>query len=603
MRTTRMLALWAVIVALAGCKGGGEAPAPTPPAKPVASTPAPTQRAAAEVPAEELERRALVEHELGKVNPYYIVTPTRDLSERQRRMVTELYAAARVVDTLNALQIHPDNPRYAQEVAKSGSEADRALYARNQHPWCHDSDADLCTSLASRPRKAIGHYHWPVGMSDEEYEAIKAAPNKKELLSPFTIVRRDGEAKWRAVPFAADPLLGPHMKKLAMHLEKAAAACDDPSLVTFLKGRAAAFRATEAFPYDASDYHWIALDGDWEVCVGPYEVYKNPRETKARFEMYFGPVDEEVTAALAPFKANLQAMEEKVADLVGRGIYEPRKLDSRIAIRAMSVWYAAGDGRNPQGAIAAFHLPNRGASVDEGLYKKVMLVNHMRAFHPIMKARAKLILDPSLRGYVSGDAAILNVTFHEFCHGFGSHDELSIKTVEGKETTVHDALGPYTTLLEEEKADVLSAWLVAAQLASGALSEEQARQRYVSHLMHIFGLLQYSFKGTYPRMVAVQLGWYMDRGAVSYHPRSGQWNMDFDKVPTAVESLAKRVATIQLTGDRAAAEELVGRYVSKLEGGGYEPSKQLQGPLADVKRRFAAKEIKSISISYELRDL
>jgi hypothetical protein len=550
---------------------------------------------------QELKRRELVAAELAKVNPYPVKSSVVGLPEAEQAMVRELLAAARVVDRLNALQITARNDEYAREVAASGTPDDRALYARNQGPWCEDSDEALCGTLASLPKRELGTYLWPEGMTDAEFAGLAQEPAAKELMSPFTLVRQ-GEGGFKAVPYVQDPLFAPLIKELAAHLRAAATHTGEPTLKKFLEARAAALESPEAFPYDASDYDWIALDGKWEVTVGPYETYKDPRQVKARFEMFFGPVDEAVTAQLAPFRANLQAFEEKVADLVGRDLYQVRKLDPRIVVRAIDCWYAAGDGRNPQGAIAAFHLPNRGVSVEEGLYKKVMLVNHMKSFQPIMQARAELILAQELRQYVTGDADVLNTTFHEFCHGFGAHDEYAITLRDGTTTTVHGALKEYTSLLEEEKADVLGLWLVADQVKSGAITAEQARARYASHVMHLFGLLQYAFKGTYPQMAAIELGWYLEHGGLKLDA-DGTWSLDFEKMPAAVEGLAKSVATLQLSGDYDATREFVARYVTRLPDGGVEPAALLKAPLADVSARFKSKQIKSISINYTIEGL
>ncbi len=586
------------VVALACSCSKPAAPAAEPPApkEKIVEAPAPTVEPA------DAKRRAAVAAELAKVNPYPIVSDAAGLAPQEKAFVRALLAAADVVDQLNALQIHPKNLGWADEVKKSGSADDQALFARNQHPWCEDSSAPECTSLAAAGPKDPGVHLWPDGMTDDEFAALRQAPNAKDLMSPFTVVRRDDKGGWVAVPFAKDPLLGPYLGKLGLHLREAARETPDVKLAKFLNARADAFLSEQPFPYDASDYDWIALDGPWDVTVGPYETYKDPREVKARFELYFGRANVEVEAALAPFKAQLQAMEEKVADLVGRDVYQPRKLDPRIAVRAIDVWRAAGDGRNPQGAIAAYHLPNRGASVDEGLYKKVMLVNHMRAFEPILKARADEILREDQRPFVSGEADILATTFHEFCHGFGSHDELPVTLADGTKTTVHAALQEYTGLLEELKADVLGLWMVQAQLASGDVSPDGARSRYVSQVMHAFGLLQYAFDGTYPKMSAVEIGWYLDHQALAYDAATGLWALDFVVFPTAVEALAKEIASIQLTGDRARAAKLVGTYVVVRDGHA-EPSDALKAPLADVKARFDKKQIKSISISYEVQGL
>ena len=588
-----------------GAVKNAAAPSPTSPDSPAtAALPATSGKApdAGGPQIDEGKRRAAVAAELGKVNPHPIVSFAGSLAPQEKNFVKALVNAAKVVEQLNALQIHRDNLTFADKVKELGTPDDVALYARNQHPWCEDSDAPECTTLVSAGPRSIGAYLWPEGMTDDEFKALQDAPNAKALLSPFTVVRRDGQGGWTATPFAKDPLLGPYMGKLGLHLREAARETPDVKLAKFLNARADAFVSDDPFPYDASDYDWIALDGPWDVTVGPYETYKDPRDLKARFEMYFGRANVGVESDLAPFRKHLQQMEEKVADLVGRDLYQPRKLDPRIAVRAIDVWMASGDGRNPQGAIAAYHLPNRGASVDEGLYKKVMLVNHMRAFEPILEARAEEVLVPEQRAYVTGEADILDTTFHEFSHGFGSHDELVIARKDGTTTTVHAALQEYAGLLEETKADTLGLWLVQQQRQAGSITDEQAYARYATQILHAFGLLQYAFDGTYPKMSAIEIGWYLEHGALTRDAGNGLWSLNFDAFPAAVEALAKEVASIQLSGDHERAARLVGRYVTIADGHA-EPSALLKPLLADVKARFDRKSIKSISITYEVRDL
>jgi hypothetical protein len=318
--------------------------------------------------------------------------------------------------------------------------------------------------------------------------------------------------------------------------------------------------------------------------------------------MVFGIADPKITALLARFKKSLQEMENALARLVGPAVYKPRKLDPRIAVRAIRVLGAGGDARAPKGATVAFHLPNRGRSVDEGLYKKVMLVNHSFAFTPIVKRRAALALAEDQQRFLDPMAGILDTTFHEFSHGFGSHDELKIKTADGKVTTVHEALKEHTTLMEELKADVLGCWLVAQSVKRGWITPQDAKKRYVSGLMHLLGLSSYPLKGTYPRMVAVQLGWYMDHGGVTWD--KGRFRVDFAKLPAAVESLAKKVATLQLTGDHAGASKLIARYVQTVV-----PKKEyayvgrIKTPLEQMKVAFAKANIKSVALSYQVTGL
>ena len=550
---------------------------------------------------EQKKRKALVKKELGECDLYLVKHSAKSLSEKDRPLALELLAAGELVGTLNKLMISPHNLEYEKTIQDKGTADDKELFRRNQQPWCVDIEDPACCAMSPCPKKQVGAYLWPPDMTDADFKAISKAGNKEALLSPFTVVRRAGKG-FKAIAYAGAPLFKPYMVRIAAHLRKAAKITDDPSLKKFLNSRADAFESSSTFPYDASDYDWIGLKGAWDLTIGPYEVYKNPRQTKARFEFVLGRVDTKVTAQLDKFRSRLQEMEGYLAKLVGPKVYKGRKLNPKIAIRAIDVWMAAGDARNPQGVVAAYHLPNRGKAVDEGLYKKVLLINHMRAFNNVMKRRAQLMLDQKQLKYVDPEADIFNTTFHEFSHGFGAYDELEVKTKSGAVKTVHGALQEFSSLLEEEKADVFSLYFVPIFVKKGWITQEDAKKRYVSSLMHLIGLMQYNLKGTYPRMVSVQLGWYLNNGGVTFDKATGRLHVNFDKIGPAVKSLARTVATIQLTGDYEGAVRLVGRYVlTKDKVVTLSPVLQKIHDLS--KTRFAKAGIKTLTMKYEITDL
>lgn len=552
---------------------------------------------------EEDPRQALLEEEWELYADEVISHDASALPDEEKVMLRHLLNAARIVEELHMLQLNPKNLEWRDRIMKGGTELEKKIFSRFQSPWCADNESPDCCALAEKPPREIGAMHWPEDMTEEEYESLGRQINGKELLSPFTVVDRGDSGKLEAIPYSRTEILGPRMKALSEELREASRHTSEKSLERFLVARADALISDDPYPYDSSDYEWIALKGDWEVTVGPYETYKNPRQLKALFEMYVGREDEKITGELARFKDNLQDMEDSLAKLVGPEIYKSRKLDKRISIRAVDIWMASGDGRRDRGATVAFHLPNRGRSVDDGLYKKVMMVNHSLAFEPVTRARAGQILDPGQLGLVDAQADIKNVTFHEFSHGFGAYHEMKVTNPKGKETTVKEALKEFDSLMEEEKADTFGLWLLSFEKAKGWVDEEQEKMRYTSAIMHALGLLQYPLSGTYPRMVAIQLGWYLDRGGITWDEEEGRFTVHFDKMPAAVESLAKKVATIQLTGDYAQARELVETYIEKKGEGEY----ALKGPLAQARKvmmdKFAAAGIKSPSLRYEVTGL
>jgi len=525
------------------------------------------------------------------------------LTSDEKKMLGHLLEAARLIEELHMLQIHPENLTMRDKIMQSGTEIEKKVFMRYQRPWCGDDETPECIALKDAPPKNIGLSLWPANLTDGQFESLSSQINAKELLSPFTVVHQNKDGSFGAIAYGKSEIFQEKMKQVADSLRAAAKLAPHKTLAKFLNSRAVAFESADPFPYDASDYDWIALSGDWEVTVGPYEVYEDPRKVKAFFQMYIGKEDKELNAELSRFRENLQEMENRVGELVGKEIYRSRKLDPRISIRAVDIWMAAGAGRRDRGVVAAFHLPNRGKSVDEGLYKKVMMVNHSMVFKPIVAARAELILAPEQIPFVDIRANITNVAFHEFAHGFGAYHEMKVKNPKGKTVTVQQAFGENESLLEELKADVLGMWLIQYQKEEGWLTEEDVKKRYTSQLMHMLGLLQYPLSGVYPRMEAIAVGTYLDAGAVVWDKENEKFRIDFEKLPGAVESLARKIATIQLTGDEEEAEALIDKYIFKTGDKEY----SLKGMLGQVRavmvEKFRSAGIKSPSLRYVVNDL
>lgn len=551
---------------------------------------------------EEMKRQSLVAQELSKYRHKVLTYDASLLEASDKAFLRHMMNAAEIIEEINMLQLNPKNLEFKNEIEKKGTVGDKILFHRNQCPWCLDSEEFLCNALKSVSSKQIGWDFWPEGMDEKMLGKLKDQGNFHELLSPFTYVKKDKGDKYKAIPFASYPLLSDRLRKLSEELNQALPFVKDKSLKKFLRSRSKAFEEDSAFPYDKSDYDWIALKGPWEITVGPYETYKEPMKTKAQFEMYIAREDPLVGSQLKNIKKHIQDYENHFAKFIGPKLYKPRKLDSRIKIRAVELIYAAGDGRSPHGATVAYHLPNQGKAIEEGLYKKVLLVNHMKLFTPLMKKRARVSLVKEQVLLVDEWSDIMNTVFHELSHGFGAYETMKIK-VDGKKTTIAQALGPLETLIEELKADVASLWFIPYLVEQGLMDKDEVKKRYITAVMHLFGLSQYSLKGTYAQMAAVELGNLMDHKALVYNPKTGLFKIDYEKFPQAVESLLKRIVNIQLTGNSTDAELLRAEYIRKNRDGTFSFQPVLLKPMAKLKRAFDRAQLKSFAIDYEVKGL
>ncbi|MFO8072363.1 MAG: hypothetical protein R6V85_10865 [Polyangia bacterium] len=523
------------------------------------------------------------------------------LSEDERLMLLELERAAEIVEEIYILQLDARGLERREQVAERGVEIERRLFERYRSASC-GLEERRCDLLPDTQPSETSGVLWPDDISKKEIESLRSQINGRELLSPFTAVRRARRGRLRAVPYARVDELGEPLQRLAGALRRAAEHAPHASLGKFLRSRAAALTVSDPFPYDESDRLWIAVEGDWEVTVGPYETYRDPHGIKAIFEMVVGRRDAELTAEIESAaeeleeaeRALLGSIEGDAGPRIGRGAKRP-------AIRAIEVWLASGDARRPSGAMLAYHLPNRGAAARDGLSKKVLLANHARAFDEAMQRRARLLIASEQVGHVDARARVACVAFHELAHGLGAGSETEIE-VDGKRTTAGEALPGHFQLIEEIKADAVGLWLSYREAGEGEGGSEAFERRALSWLAQLLGLLVGPLEGTHARAAAVELGRYFDAGALVWEEGEGRLRVDFEKLPAAVEALAQEAVSIQLAGDRSRAEKLVERYLEERDGKIF-----LRGRPAEVRRaaveKLGAAGIRPPSLRYEVSGL
>ncbi len=543
---------------------------------------------AVEVPGPD-QRQERLRREWERYEDVVVEHSVADLPEAERGFARRLIEAAALVEEIHLLQIHPSNIEWRDRIEGGGTELERRLFHRYQSPWCLDDPDPECNALSGRPPREYGRGLWPAGIGTAEVEAMGRLINGRELLSPYTVVERREDGRLRAVPFAAAPEIGPRMSRLAGKLREAAGVAQHPGLKRFLSSRADALESGSPLPFDASDMDWLRLDGPWEVTIGPYETYDCPRGIKALFQMWLGRVDEGLTAEVRRLTGDLEGLEAALAALLGQEAYGGRIPDPRFAPRAVDVWIAAGDARRERGAILAYHLPGRGRAADEGAGRSVVLANHGPPFAGADRDLASRMLAADQAALVHPGAALANVAFHELAHGLGLSPEARITDAQGRSTSLRDALRGQAILVEELKADALGMWLLGFEKSRGAVTADTERSRWASAVVRWLGLMRGPLTGTHGRMAAIQLGWHIEAGSLTWSPEEGRLVVDFDKMAPAAEGLAGEVLGIQLAGDHARARALVGRFIESGAGG----SVVLRGALAGV--RAAAVERAAVS--------
>jgi hypothetical protein len=489
---------------------------------------------------------------IARFAPTEIRVDTSGLSTGDRKALVKLIEVSRIINDIFLTQLWSGNQELLARLEKDKSPLGKArfhYFRINKSPWS-DLDGHTAFIPGVPPNKLPGANFYPAGMTKEEFEAwTKSLPEneRREAEGFFTVIGRNSAKQLRATPYNTE--YGKDLEKAARLMREAAAATDNETLRKFLISRADAFLSND---YYASDLAWMDLDAPLDITIGPYETYNDEIfGYKAAFEAYVNLRDERETAKLNFFADHMQEVENNLP-------IEPRyrnpKLGAAAPIRVVNEIFSAGDG-NHGVQTAAYNLPNDERVVQQKGSKRVMLKNIQEAkFQNTLVPISKRMLSPASQRYLSFDSFFTHILAHEMTHGIGPH---SIQ-VSGRETTPRQELMELYSAIEEAKADVTGLFMLQYFFDHGMLpgGEERERQLYNTFLASAFRTLRFGLKDAHGKGMAVQFNYLMDRGAF-VAAAGGAYEVNFDKVKSALRDLDRDLLTIEAAGDYAGAKKML----------------------------------------------
>lgn len=478
--------------------------------------------------------------------PVDLVVDLGKLPPNEKQALGKLVEAARLMDTLYLRQVWAGNDAMLLRLAQARSPhlQDFLLY---KGPWSRlDKNAPF---VPGAPHKPEGAAFYPADASKPELEAwLRSLPEGERARATgfFTTIRRDPKGGFTVVPYSLE--YQPELQLAAGLLREAANLTEQPTLRTFLAKRAAAFLSND---YYDSDVAWMELDATIEPTIGPYEVYEDEWfNYKAAFEAFISVRDEAETQKLQRFSSELQELEDHLP--IDPGFRNP-KLGAMAPIRVVNVLFTAGDA-NHGVQTAAYNLPNDERVTRDKGAKRVMLKNVQEAkFKSVLLPIAKIALPASDAKNVAFDAFFTHILMHELMHGLGPH----AITVDGRSTTVRQALQDASSALEEAKADISGLWALQYLIDKGVVPKAMERTLYTTYLASSFRSIRFGTNEAHGKGNALQLNYLMDAGAIKV--KNGTFSVDASKIKDAVTALVREIMTIQARGDRARAKELLAK--------------------------------------------
>jgi len=465
------------------------------------------------------------------------------LADWELAVLDKMYQAARVMDAVYWQQVDPLDEQLFRSLAGATDPTEAAahlLLDANYGRW--DRFDEFAPFLGDEPRPA-GGYVYPPDLTKQELDAyIVAHPDEKDgLLSPYTVVQRDGD-RLEAVPF--HEAYAEFVLPAANLLDEAAALSQNESLAAYLKLEAEALRTDEYFDANMA---WLDLDSNLDISIGPHEVYDDQLTgQKAFYKANVLIVDRPASEQLSSLMDAVPALQ---ANLPVPAEYRPDQTGTMTPLEIADDVYRAGQVRAIMEGVA-FSLPNDPKVWEAKGAKKVMMGNYLDARRTqVLTPLANAILAEKAAQQLDAQTYFNWVLLHEVSHTLGP------RTVEqnGQEITVSQALGEYYSPIEEGKADITGLYAVPYLLEEGILTGT-LESHYIGYLSEALRSIRFGFGSSYGMIRSSAWNFFVEKGALTYDPATHKFSLDVEKMTQAAEELAASLLIIEGEGDPAAAK-------------------------------------------------
>jgi hypothetical protein len=476
---------------------------------------------------------------------------SQGLTAREKKMIDKLVDASGLLDCIFWRQSDPEGLKLYLSLAKSKAPHDELL---SRYLKINGSRFDLIDDekpFVGTQAMPPGRGFYPENLTREQVEAYVAAhpQQKNDIYNAFTIIRRKGGAL-EAVPYHV--AFREFLEPMAKDLREAAGLSDDPAFKKFLTLRADALLNDD---YYSSDVAWLDLDNPkFDVVFAPMETYTDSLlGVKTSYGASVMIRNEEESKKLAIYQKYVPELQESLP-LAPEDL--PTKRGRQSPMEVVDSPYRAGDLLHGYQAVAD-NLPNDPRIHEEKGSKKIFWKNFMDArVNYIILPLAKLVMRADQASLASGEGYLSDTLMHEISHGLGPN---YARTAKGK-VDINEAIGAQYSGLEEAKADVVGEVCFKWLVDHGALPKEKLRPTYASYVAGIFRTVRFGIAEAHGAAEMMEFSYLAEQGAIRRDAATGLYEIDFDKMPLALKSLAKELLEQEATGDRARAEAWFKKY-------------------------------------------
>ena len=503
------------------------------------------------------------------------------LSEGDKKALTYLVRAARIVNDVSLEQDHPLNltlKKNLEKEAKNSTYAAKALKLFNSL----NGVAGL-NGLDPEPVQIFkgvgvlpGRNFYPQDLSVEEFHKILLKMLKsgksmevKKILSARSMVRRQGNELY-AIDYTE--YFASQFSQIANELELAAHYSSNHAFNDYLGWQAQALLQNNEDMDQLADKHWAVLQDtplEFTLSRENYEdemtgtVFENDELKNLLAEHGIEPVSKDMLGArvgivnqkgtklLLSFKeqmkqlASLMPYAEKYEQSVASGE------DVKQTMVDVDLVTLQGDYAQCRGGITtAQNLPNNDKlSIKLGGGRRNVYHRQVRMSHDTERTKKMLaaLVAPEFHQYFNPEAEHIFVIGHENGHSLGPN------------SSYQEALGVYKHIIEENKADVVSITFMPEYVKSGVISEQTLKEVYTTWIIRLF--LKSKPQQIQPHRVGdlIHFNFLLEQGAIHFNSER-KLEIDFIKLPKAMFEILRQTIEVQLSKDPKKAKAFIDKY-------------------------------------------
>ena len=504
-----------------------------------------------------------------------------NLADGDKEALKHLVKAAVVLDKINMQLDNPYNllfKEYLEQEIEKGNEQARLtkiLFDAQKGVCALDREShmiELCKNVSERPGKAI----YPQDLEKEEFHAILIKMLKggkkdevEKILNQRSVVERSGD---ELVAIDYIDKFKEDFAYMADELEKASEVSTNADFNEFLKLQAKALRTADPMLDAYADKKWATLQDtplEFTITRENYsdemtETVVENAELKALLDEAgiipvakdflggrVGIINKKGTDAILGVKNYLPLMAK---NMPFNNEYEqnisPDKESKQTMVDADLVAVTGDVGEFRAGITLAENLPNDDkwsiTKLDGGrrnvYHRQIRLITSEDAKEKMQK-RLDATLNPELHKYYNDEADHWFTVGHENGHSLGP-----------KSGT--EGLGKYKSIIEENKADMVSLSMVDILTEAGMYTPEQREQIILTYAVDNMMMSKPTMSQAHRVRSVMQNYYFIKEGAITISPE-GILDVNMDKMVPTAKKMLEEIIRVQLSGDFATGEKFV----------------------------------------------